>query len=140
MYHRFAPPEVVKCRHGLDAKLSDAEIITIAICRELMGTDSENAWFSFVKKNYLYLFPRLCNRTRFNRTRRALLQKTELLRQKLLSFFPVPVNPYCLIDSFPLAVCKFDRARYCKTFRNSGTDYGNCPSKKKHISDTKYTF
>ena len=94
MYHRFAPPEVVKCRHGLDAKLSDAEIITIAICRELMGTDSENAWFSFVKKNYLYLFPRLCNRTRFNRTRRALLQKTELLRQKLLSFFPVPVNPY----------------------------------------------
>lgn len=131
LYHRFAPPEVTKRRHILDAKLSDAEIITIALCGELIGIDSENAWFSFVKKNFLHLFPRLCSRTRFNRTRRALLQTTELLRQKMISFFPVPVSQYCIIDSFPLAVCKFGRARYCKTFRDSGADYGNCPSKKE---------
>ena len=131
LYHRFAPSEVRKRRHVLDAKLSDSEIITIALCGELVGIDSENAWFSFVKKNYRHLFPQLCSRSRFNRTRRALMQTTELLRQKLLSDFPVPISPYCIIDSFPLAVCKFGRARYCKVFRNHGADYGKCPSKKE---------
>ena len=50
LYHRFAPSEVRKRRHVLDAKLSDSEIITIALCGELVGIDSENAWFSFVKR------------------------------------------------------------------------------------------
>ena len=97
LYHQFALPEVAKRRHVLDAKLSDSEIITISLCGELLGVDSENAWFSFV----------------------------------MLSVFPVPVSSYCIIDSFPLAVCKFGRARYCKTFRSQGADYGKCPSKKE---------
>ena len=59
------------------------------------------------------------------------MQTTELLRQKMLSVFSVSVSSYCIIDSFPLAVCKFGRARYCKTFRSQGADYGKCPSKKE---------
>lgn len=131
LYHQFAPPDVINRRHVLDAKLSDPEIITICICGELAGIDSENAWFSFVKRNYGHLFPRLCSRSRFNRTRRSLLQTTELLRQKMLSAFPVPFSKYFVIDSFPLAVCKFGRARYCHSFRGYGADYGKCPSKKE---------
>lgn len=130
-YRQFAPPEVMHRRHVLDAKLSDPEIITIGICGELAGIDSENAWFCFVKRNYRHLFPNLCSRSRFNRTRRALLQTTELLRQKLAAVFSVPVSQYFVIDSFPLAVCKFGRARYCHSFRGYGADYGKCPSKKE---------
>lgn len=111
--------------------MSDPEIITISICGELAGVDSENAWFSFVKKNYRHLFPNLCSRSRLNRTRRALLQTTELLRQKMISVFPIPFSQYFVIDSFPLAVCKFGRARYCRSFRSYGADYGRCPSKKE---------
>lgn len=131
LYHQFAPPEVTFRRHILDAKLSDPEIITISICGELAGIDSENAWFSFVKKNFRHLFPKLCSRSRFNRTRRALLQTTELLRQKMISAFSIPFSKYFVIDSFPLAVCKFGRARYCHSFRGHGADYGKCPSKKE---------
>ena len=47
LYHQFAPPEVTRRRHILNAKLSDSEIITISLCGELAGVDSENAWFSF---------------------------------------------------------------------------------------------
>ena len=50
LYHQFAPPEVTRRRHILNAKLSDSEIITISLCGELAGVDSENAWFSFVKR------------------------------------------------------------------------------------------
>ena len=69
LYHRFAPSEVRKRRHVLDAKLSDSEIITIALCGELVGIDSENAWFSFVKKNYRHLFPQLCSKNCFRISR-----------------------------------------------------------------------
>lgn len=131
LYHQFAPSEVIHRRHVLDAKLSDPEIITISLCGELAGIDSENAWFSFVKKNYRHLFPQLCSRSRFNRTRRALMQTTDLLRQKMISAFSIPLSSYFIIDSFPLAVCKFGRARYCRSFRGYGADYGKCPSKKE---------
>lgn len=80
LYHQFALSEVIHRRHVLDAELSAPEIITISLCGELEGIDSENAWFSFVKKNYHHLFPQLCNRSRFNRTRRAMMQTTELCR------------------------------------------------------------
>lgn len=131
LYHQFAPLEVINRRHASDAKLSDSEIITISICGELAGIDSENAWFSFVKRNYRHLFPKLCSRSRFNRTRRALPQTTELLRQKMISAFHMPFSRYFVIDSFPLAVCKFGRARYCRSFREYGANYGKCPSKKE---------
>ena len=131
LYHQFALPEVAKRRHVLDAKLSDSEIITISLCGELLGVDSEKCLVFFREKELQTSFsPKLCSRSRFNRTRRALMQTTELLRQKMLCF-PVPVSSYCIIDSFPLAVCKFGRARYCKTFRSQGADYGKCPSKKE---------
>ena len=39
------------------------------------------------------------------------MQTTELLRQKMIFVFPIPVSSYYIIDSFPLAVCKFGRAR-----------------------------
>ena len=56
---------------------------------------------------------------------------TELLRQKLTHSFPIPTSRYFVIDSFPLPVCKFGRARYCRSFRVDGANYGKCPSKKE---------
>lgn len=111
--------------------MSDSEIITLSICGELIGMDSEKAWYSFVKRNYRHLFPNLCCRPQFNRTRRALLHVTELLRQKISQVFPVPCSRYFVIDSFPLQVCKFGRTRYCRSFRTDGASYGKCPSKKE---------
>ena len=131
LYQQFAPACVSQRRNADSARMSDSEIITLSICGELLGMDSENAWYSFVKRNYRHLFPHLCCCTRFNRTRRALLQVTELLRQKLTQSFPIPVSRYFVIDSFPLAVCKFGRARYCRSFREDGANYGRCPSKKE---------
>lgn len=131
LYHQFVPSSVSQRRNVDTAKMSDSEIITLSICGELAGIDSENAWYSFVKRNYRHLFPRLCSRTRFNRTRRAFLQVTELLRQKLTHSFPIPTSRYFVIDSFPLPVCKFGRARYCRSFRVDGANYGKCPSKKE---------
>ena len=131
LYKLYIPTSISKRRNLKDAKLSDSEIIAICICGELLGIDSEKAWFSFVKRNYKHLFPKIGSRSRFNRTRRALLSATELLQQKLLSVFSMPCSDYFIIDSFPLPVCKFGRARYCHTFHVYGADYGRCASKKE---------
>lgn len=131
LYKQFVPPEVEE-RHNISrAKLSDSEVIAISICGELAGIDSENAWYSFIKRNYHHLFPNICSRSRFNRVRRALLKTSELLRQKLAYTFQFLNSRYFIVDSFPLPVCKFGRARYCRTFRGYDADYGKCPSKKE---------
>lgn len=93
--------------------------------------------FLFVKKYYCHLFPLIGSPSRFNRTRRALLQTTDLLRQKMASAFPISFSRYFVIDSFPLAVCKFGRARYCSAFRSYGADYEKYPSKKETYFDYK---
>lgn len=131
LYRQYIPDVISNRRHVKKAKLSDSEIITISICGELVGIDSENAWFSFVKRNYKHLFPTIGSRSRFNRTRRALIQATELIRENLISVFSVSDNKYFIVDSFPLPVCKFGRARYCRSFRTDGAAYGKCASKKE---------
>ena len=136
LYQQFVPQSVSKRKNVTTAKMSDSEIIALSICGEVIGIDSEKAWYSFVKRNYQHLFPDLCCRTRFNRTRRNLLQVTELLRQKLPLVFPIPLSRYYVIDSFPLPVCKFGRAHFCRSFRTDGANYGKCPSKK----ETYYGF
>ena len=94
LYKQFVPSSVSQRRNISTAKMSDSEIIALSICSEVIGIDSEKAWYSFVKRNYRHLFPDLCCRIRFNRTRRNLLQVTELLRQKLpLVFFSISRLP-----------------------------------------------
>ena len=131
LYKQYAPQEVTKRKNVSKVKLSDSEIITISICGELAGIESENSWYNFVKKNYRYLFPDLCCRSKFNRKRRDLLQVTELIREKLFRFFNVGSHDYYIVDSLPLEVCKFGRAHFCRSFKSDGANYGKCPSKKE---------
>ena len=49
----------------------------------------------------------------------------------MISAFPIPADKYFVIDSFPLAVCKFGKARYYHSFHNYNADYGKYPSKKE---------
>ena len=41
------------------------------------------------------------------------------------------IKKYFIIDSFPLAVCKFGRAHYCRSFCTENANYGVFPSKKE---------
>ena len=134
-FYKSVVPDSVKFRPNVEkAQLSDSEVITIAICRELLGIDSEKAWFNFVRRNLRHLFPKMCDRTRFNRTRRNLLQVMKLIFAKISSYLK---DEFLIADSLPLEVCKFGRAHFCKTFR---AKYGNCASKKKTISAIKSTL
>ena len=138
LYFRYVPDAVSKRRNVFNAKLSDSEIITISICGELIGVDSENAWFSFVKKNYHHLFPGIGSRSRFNRTRRALLQTTELIRQKMFSAFAMPYSRYLVIDSFPLQYASLEEPVIVSLFAAMEPITASVLRKKRPILASKY--
>jgi IS5 family transposase len=131
LYEEVTPTSIKKRKNKENAKLSDSEILTIALTGETLGVDSETAWYSFVRKNYGELFPSMCDRTRYNRTRRDLAGVTEMLRQRLNDTMELYFSMDRLIDSFPLEVCEFGRANFCRAFKGEEADYGYCASKKE---------
>ena len=131
LYDEVVPKEI-KYRLNWDkAVLSDSEVITIAIMGEVMSIDSENAWIRFVRKNYQDLFPQMCERSRFNRLRRNLSSVTNVIRVALGRKLSFNECEYRIVDSFPLQVCEFGRAKFTKSFKCEGANYGKCPSKKQ---------
>lgn len=131
IYQKVTPTHIANRCNINDSIMSDSEIITISIVGELLTIDSEKAWFGFCKKNMRDLFPRFCDRTRFNRTRRNLHAVIEEIRKELSRVTDYAHQPYRIVDSIPIPVCKFGRAKFHKTFRGFGATYGKCPSKKE---------
>lgn len=136
IYQEVTPTYIKNRRNIKDSIMSDSEIITIGIVGELLTIDSERAWFNFCRRNLRDLFPMFCDRTRFNRTRRSLQAVIERIREELTSITGNRYAPVRIIDSIPIPVCKFGRARFHKTFRGYGATYGRCASKK----ETYYGF
>ena len=129
LYANVTPTRIKERKNAEMLKMSDEEIITIAVVGELMGIDSETAWYNFCVKNLSDLFPIFCDRTRFNRIRRNLQVVINEIRKEINRL--VQPTEIQIIDSLPLPVCKFGRAAFHKTFRGYGASYGKCASKKE---------
>lgn len=135
IYQEITPTHIKERRNINESILSDSEIITISIVGELLTIDSEKAWLGFCKKNLNDLFPRFSHRTRFNRTRRALHSVIDAIRKELTSMLRFRDESVRIVDSIPIPVCKFGRARFHKSFKTDSS-YGYCASKK----ETYYGF
>jgi hypothetical protein len=131
VYKEIVPKHIQNRRNKSKSVLSDSEIITISIVGELQTIDSENAWYNYCKKNFKDLFPKLCDRSRFNRVRRGLHAVIDAIRKEITRITGLSEQLYRIMDSIPIPVCKFGRARFHKTFRGHGATYGRCPSKKE---------
>ena len=130
IYDGVVPERIKNRRNICQQKMSDVEIIALTICGELLGVDSEHAWFNFAKKNLSGLFVSFCDRSRYNRTKKNLSDVIKLIFEEILT--RLPKSDVGIIDSFPLPVCKFGRARFHKTFKGYSADYSYCASKKEY--------
>nr|WP_181246077.1 MULTISPECIES: IS982 family transposase [Clostridium] len=130
VYNEVIPESIKNRRNISESKLSDSEIITISIVGEALTIDSEKAWFYFVKKNYSDLFPNICDRTRFNRTKRNLYKVILEIQRYFSSLAIFSDEDTRIIDSMPIPVCKFGRAYFSKLFKDIST-YSYCASKKE---------
>ena len=58
--------------HPRASKMSDIDVISLAVVAESTSIDSENLFFCKLQSDYSKQFPQLISRSRFNRRRRAL--------------------------------------------------------------------
>lgn len=112
---------------------SDSELLTMAIVGECCEWDKETtllaAW-----RAYPHLFPRLPERSRFNRRRRALAPALNVLRQLVVRVLDVAQDRQCAIDSLPVPVVQFHLAPACsRDWAVHGAAYGRVGSKKETI-------
>jgi Transposase DDE domain len=114
--HRFAPLRLRQ--RGPHPVLSDTEVLTIEIVGEYLGMDCDTQVFSYFRRHYGHFFPALCqvHRTTFVRQAANLWRVKEQLWQHLLPMTGGDLN-WALIDSFPVATCRFARAPRRRTFR-----------------------
>jgi transposase len=129
MYEKVTPPEVRKRNNEEKMKLGDVEIITISIAGEIVGADSERGWYSYCRKNFSDIFGDFCERSRYNRIRRNLHVIIRLLFDEIVKI--LGMGGMGIVDSAPLPVRKFGRARFHRTYRGYGASYGKCVSKKE---------
>lgn len=124
-------------RSGPDCIFSDSETICLNLVGQMVS-DSESGWHSFVKKNYLHLFPRLSERSRYHRKCKDLQQITELIRHNFIVNMDYHLQKGHIIDSMPIPVCVYARASRNMRFVydtgiNNADLYGHCASKKEDI-------
>lgn len=130
IYHKIIPDSIRFRRNYTESKLSDSELITLAIVGEIHSISSEKAWFNYVRKNLKDLFPNLSHRTRFNRTRRNLESVINAIRNEIGNYLGYNQSDFYIVDSMPIPVCGFGRAHFSKRFKDIAT-YGYCASKKE---------
>jgi hypothetical protein len=96
-------------RPGPVPACSDAEVLTVALARHLLGRRSEAGWLAEVGRDWARLFPRLPAQSEFNRRTRWLWGAFEALRARLAA--RCPEDPWQQIDTTALPVRHPSRVR-----------------------------
>jgi Transposase DDE domain len=118
-------------RHGGFAPaLSDAEVLTMEIVGEYRGIGTDKGIWQYFQQHWLAWFPTLSSRTSFARQSANLGQYKSLVQQRLAERLGAFSSPVHLIDGFPIPVCEFRRAHFCRNFQGEA-GYGHCASKGK---------
>lgn len=102
-------------------KLSDLELIALAITAEYMSLDSESQLFRMIPSS---LAGRI-ERSVYNRRKRALFGKITRLQTEMARRIN-PASDVLIVDSMPLEICKLSREKRSQICRK---DYYTAPSK-----------
>ena len=113
---------------GPRPNLSDAEVITMEIVGESIGMDEDKAIHRYFRDHWHPLFPKLGTRTTFLRQAANLWKLKQLIREDLLNRLLPAGSQVCIADGFPIPVCNFRRANFCRLLRGCAA-YGHCAAK-----------
>lgn len=91
-------------RPGPRPACTDAEILTIALARALLGALSERRFLRHLRADYGHLFPHLPAQSEVNRRTRWLWGAFEQLRCALLAQLPEASTDWLAVDTTPLPV------------------------------------
>ena len=81
--YAFADEYPVPARPGRPAKVSDAELVALAVCQAAMGISSDRQFLGLVERILPGWFPHLPEQSQYNRRLRALVELIAAVQQRL---------------------------------------------------------
>ena len=121
-------------RRGPVPRFSDLEVIALSLTAEKYGIDSESLLFSLLEEYYKTDFPNLISRRQYNDRRKFTANLCEQVRKLIAQAIDGDEDYFC-IDSKPIPVCRFSRAKRCKLGKNdfeTAPNYGFCAAQNTH--------
>jgi hypothetical protein len=116
-------------RPGPAPRLSDSELVTIALYQELLGEPREDHFFRLHQASLQTFFPGLNERSRYNRRKRDLWSVILAVRLSLqIVLEALQLEETAAIDSAPVPCVGYKRAKQGSDFVGTA-DYGVCSSK-----------
>jgi len=116
---------------GPKPKFSDLEIITLSLISDSLLIDSEH--YLFKKLHREAVFPHLIERSVYNKRKRSLSFYINKTRNALVKKL-VSCEDTFVLDSMPVEICKFARAKrikICKEHEETSPAFGYCSSQQQ---------
>jgi len=117
-------------RRGRGPKLSDAELIALAVAQAVMGICSDRHFLGLVRFRLPGWFPRLLEQSQYNRRLRALTPQLVWVQQQLSEL--LAVGPLRLADGTLVGVANYPGCAQKSAFAGLAA-YGFCPSKSEWV-------
>ena len=129
-----AHPERVPARPrvGIVPKISDAEILTLAVMQALLGYTSETRWLRYARKNLLVMFPHLPQQSGYNKRLRKLADTMTWLVRALAAQTSIADDDVWVVDSTPVE-CGRSRETQKRSDLAGWAEYGYCASHSRYF-------
>jgi IS5 family transposase len=126
----FADDYPVPARPGPAAKVSDAELVALAVCQAAMGISSDRQFLGLVGWRLPGWFPYLPSQSQYNRRLRALTGLLTLVQQRLAKL--LDSGGARLADGTLIGVANYAGCAARSEFAGTAA-YGFCPSKSEWV-------
>jgi hypothetical protein len=120
---RLPPRPVV----GIVPKISDAELVTLAVMQALLGHISERRWLRYARKHLIEMFPYLPGQSGYNKRLRRLNGTMAWLVTMLAAETTVATDDVWVVDSTPIE-CGRSRETALRSELAGWAEYGYCAS------------
>jgi hypothetical protein len=126
----FADEHSVPARPGRPAKVSDAELVALAVCQAAMGVSSDRQFLGLVARVLPGWFPHLPDQSQYNRRLRTLVELISLVQQRLAR--RLDEGGLRLADGTQLAVAGYPGCQRRSEFAGFAR-YGYSPSQHRFL-------
>lgn len=122
-------PERVPARPrvGIAPRISDAELLTLAVMQALLGFASEARWLRYARTHLLGMFPTLPGQSGYNKRLRKLADTMTWLIAVLAADTSIAEDEVWLVDSTPVE-CARSRETVKRSDLAGWAEYGYCAS------------
>lgn len=126
---RYAP---LRPRVGFTPRVSDAEMVTLAVMQALLGFTSERRWLRHAKTHMVQLFPYLPGQSGYNKRLRALAGTISWLIGAFGRDTTVFTDDVWIADSTPVE-CARSREAALRSDMAGFAEYGYCASHSRYF-------